>query len=233
MPSPFPALSPCECLLALASPTAPVLLDVRLPEDIAGFPATLPAARFAAYDDLDAHLALARGHGAIVICHKGLKISAGAVARLAARGVPAWRLTGGIVGWEAAGLPTIAIDAPRPARIAVPLDATPDEALTAWATMRFTAPEAELMEIPRSDLSGVCDRFAATLTAHLTPPPLPGLDIQALARAPLLATLLAGCARPSDAFAALDLVFRGALRHEIFTRPLPTDALSPREEAGA
>ena len=227
----FPDLSPLECLLALADPLAPILLDIRIPEDLAGHPRRLPASRAIAYDDLDAHLALARDRGAILICHKGQKLSSGATARLVARSVPAWRLAGGHVGWEAAGLPTTSLNAPRPTRLALPLDATPREVLTAWVALRFNAPEAEVIEVPRDDLQGVCARFSAETPSDL--PPVPGLralSMAVLGPASLLPFLLADAQRPSACFPTLDMAFRGALRHETITRPGPSGPVLMAEE---
>lgn len=214
MTSDFPNLTPMDVVDALASANAPVLLDIRLSEDTVDYPAMIPTARPVAYDDVDAQQALARPHGAILICHKGLKLSAGAAARLLNQGCPAWRITGGQMAWLAAALPVT--DTAAPTAIALPLDATPAEAAGAWAALRFTAPRAELLEVPRRDLEGVSDKFNAASPQIADAPSFPRLDTflaQVTDPASLFAAQLIGAgARPSAAFACLDAGYRGVLR---------------------
>lgn len=96
------------------------------------------------------------------------------------------------------------------------LDASPQEVFAAWATYRFVAPEAELIEVPRADLSGVCHRFAAHAAGDLNPLPLPGIapTRDAVLRTDATFTLLLkACDAPSASFPTLDLVFRGSFRH--------------------
>lgn len=209
----FPNLSPLDVVRALARADAPVLLDIRLPEDVADFPGTIPGAVAVAYDDIDAQLALARPNGAIVICHKGLKLSAGVTARLLSRDCTAWRIAGGQMGWLAAGLPVT--DTPPPNRLALPLDATVNEAASAWAALRFIAPQSELLQVPRDDLAGVAARFDAVLPVIEDAPELPGLAAflaEAATPGGFFAAQLAGAGpRPSDAFACLDAGYRGRL----------------------
>lgn len=209
----FPNLSPLEVVHALTRADAPILLDIRLPEDTEAYPAMIPGAVAVAYDDIDTQLALTRPNGAIVICHKGLKLSAGVTARLLNRGCPAWRISGGQMAWLADGLPVS--DTPASLAIALPLDAKVDEVAAAWATLRFAAPKAELLEVPRSDLEGVTDKFNAALPTLQDAPALPGLaTLLADVTAPdsLFAAQLAGAgARPSAAFACLDAGYRGRL----------------------
>lgn len=218
MPHTFPQISALDTLAALADPCAPVLLDIRLPEDVDEDPTRLPTAQAVAFDDFERHCPLAEPHGAIVICHKGLKLSAGVTARLNAKGIAARRLQGGHVAWTQAGLLTVDRDGPQ--IIALPLEATASEALAAWATLRFLAPRAELLEVPRDDLAGVVQRFGAQ--APQTLPQILGLT--AMHDAMPAVALALGAARPSQTFAMLDLAYRGALRHETITGP---DAKTP------
>lgn len=208
MPYEFPDISALDTLAALARADAPALLDIRLSEDVAEDPARLPGAIPVPFDDIERQRALAAPNGAIVICHKGLKLSAGVTARLGAR---AWRLRGGHVGWTQAGLPTVTDVAP--AVLALPLDACPDEALITWAALRFIAPRAALLEVPREDLDGVVARFGAAIAG--SPLPLPGMAV--LRSATDLLTLALNDGPPSATFPMLDHAYRGALRHETLT----------------
>lgn len=209
MPETFPDITPFEALESMASDAAPTLLDVRLPEDQDG--TSLPGAVAVVFDDVEPQLPLCP-HGAMVICHKGLKISAGATARLRRRGVDARRLTGGHAGWVAEGLPVI--DTAAPDRLAIALEASAAEALDAWATARFIAPRAELLEVSLADLDAVRARFDAA-----APGPLPDLPaLSDMTNALDLATLALHAAAPSALFPMFDLAFKGALRHHTVTR---------------
>ncbi len=207
----FPTIQPIDVLARLAAPNAPIVLDIRLPDDLADDPTRLPGAVQIAFDDLQGQLNLSATRGAIVVCWKGLKLSAGATARLRSHGVDAVRMTGGHVGWRAEGLPVLSNAAPS--RIALPLDASLPEALAAWACLRFDAPLAELLEVPRGDLPGVVDRFEATAPTSM--PDLPGLS--ALPGADHLVALALAEGPPSALFPTFDLAFRSALRHERVT----------------
>lgn len=234
MRSDFPNLSPLDVIHAIARADAPILLDIRLPDDAAEYPAMIPTAIPVAYDDVDAQLTIARPNGAILICHKGLKLTAGAVARLMNQGCPAWRIVGGQMAWFAAGFPVT--DTPAPSAFALPLDATAQEAAATWAALRFIAPKAELLEVPRSNLAGVADKFNAMLPTIKDAPDLPGLatllaevtDPKSL----FAAQLLGAGARSSAAFACLDAAYRGRLNaamcHESVTA---SDAASQLQEA--
>lgn len=217
MRSDFPNLSVMDVVRGLARADAPVLLDVRLPEDVAAHPGMIPAAVPVAYDDLDGQLALARPNGAVLICHKGLKLSAGCTARLLGHSVAAWRISGGQMAWLATDLPVT--QTPQPRIIALALNATPREVAAAWAVLRFCAPRAELLEVPRGDLAGVAEKFNAALPSAADAATFPGLHalLSDVANDPLFAAQLAGAGpRPSDAFPFLDAAYRGrldAIRH--------------------
>jgi rhodanese-related sulfurtransferase len=202
MPETFPNITPIEALNRMAGDAAPTLLDLRLPEDQDC--TRLPGAVAVRFDDLDRQLALCP-FGAMVICHKGLKISAGATARLRRRGVDARRLTGGHVGWVAAGLPVT--DTAPPDRLAIALEASATEALAAWAAVRFNAPRADLLEVSLADLEAVRARFNAAVPGPL--PDLPGMSD--MTDALELATLALHAAAPSALFPMFDLAYKGAL----------------------
>lgn len=212
MPSDFPQIAPFETLAAMVSPLALILLDIRLPEDVAEDPTALPGAHAIAFDDIEEQVRLAEPAGAIVICHKGLKLSAGVTARLCARGLAAWRLQGGHVGWTEAGLPTTKATPPR--LVAMPLNATPTASLATWAMVRFTAPRAELLEVPPADVPGVVDRFGAVVANTL--PDLPTIARMDDALPALALALHEG--PPSQSFAMLDQVYKGAVRRLIDSR---------------
>lgn len=221
MHSDFPNLTVMDVVHALARADAPVLLDIRLPDDAAEYPGMIPTAVPVAYDDVDGQMALTGPNGAILICHKGLKLTAGGVSRLLTHGCPAWRIVGGQMAWLAADLPVT--DGPSPTAFALALDATAPEVAAAWAVLRFCAPRAELLEVPRSDIVGVADKFNATLPTAADAPAFPGLAdlLSDVAENPLFAAQLAGAGpRRSAVFPCLDAAYRGrldAIRNTSFT----------------
>lgn len=212
MRSDFPNLSVMDVVRGLARADAPVLLDIRLPDDAAAYPGMIPTAVPVAYDDVDAQMAMTGPSGTILICHKGLKLTAGGVSRLLARGRTAWRIVGGQMAWLAADLPVT--QTTPPTAIALALDADARDVAAAWAILRFCAPRAELLEVPQSDLAGVADKFNATLPTATDAPAFPSLHalLSDVADDPLFAVQLAGAGpRPSDAFPFLDAAYRGRL----------------------
>ncbi|MEJ6392213.1 rhodanese-like domain-containing protein [Gymnodinialimonas sp. 2305UL16-5] len=225
----FPTLTPKGLLSAMASETAPCLLDVRLAEDIADPARYLPGALAVPHQDTQTLQALAARNGAVVICHKGLKISAGVTARLRNAGVNAWRLEGGHIGWIDAGFPVLT-EAPN--TVLAPLAATPAETAQIWAIARFRVPMAEMLAVPRADLLGVAQRFDAVAFSDIDIPDLPGLH-DLLAQASLSALFGAQCAAASDprgAFPHLDAAYRGWVCHETFTPNAATQAICAGKE---
>ena len=212
---PIIEISPLELVLAMAAPDAPILLDLRIAEDREEDPGTLPGAYSCAHTDCEGQLALLRGRSAVTICQKGLKISAGATARLTAHGVRVWRLTGGDLGWRKAGLPLV--QTPPPTRLVIPEDPDLAEAFNIWALYRFVAPLAELIEVPRADVPGVAAQFDATIHTDLIPADVPGLRALSQSLSGPLADLLKG--RAASYFATFDLAFRASMRHQSTMEP--------------
>ncbi len=152
----------------VGTPKSPTLIDVRTDEDFAADPRVVPASvrrSFATVNDwaTDTH-----GRSAVVICHKGLKLSHGAAALLRVRGVPADVLEGGFVAWEQSGLPLIPSrmipprapngrtlwvtrERPKIDRIACP-----------WLIRRFVDPTADFLFVAPATVIEVGEKFGAT-----------------------------------------------------------------------
>lgn len=149
----------------IGTPDCPMLIDVCLPEDVALDPRFVPGSVRLAHTDIAGIVAHARDSRVIVICQKGLKLSAGIAAILRSHGIAAEHLTGGQVGWVAAEMPTVSGAAlpatsaslwvtrqrPKVDRIACP-----------WLIRRFIDPDARFLFVPASDVAGVAERFEAT-----------------------------------------------------------------------
>ena len=111
MPSPH-VITPSQLARRIGLPDAPVLIDVRMPEDAAADPRSLPGSRRAAHDDVADWAEGWRGREVVVICQKGLKLSHGVAAWLRHHGAEAETLEGGFQAWAEAGLPAADVLSP-------------------------------------------------------------------------------------------------------------------------
>jgi rhodanese-related sulfurtransferase len=157
----FAAVSPAQLNRLIGTPDAPLLIDVRVPDDFSEDPSLIPCAMRVAHRDI-ASAPLAPGARVVVICHHGAKLSEGAAAILRTRGAQAEALEGGFEGWKAAGLtltPAAALPAtrlwvtrqrPKIDRIACP-----------WLIRRFIDPGAQFLFVAPSEVAAVADRFNA------------------------------------------------------------------------
>ncbi len=157
----FTSISPAQLNRLIGTPDAPLLIDVRVPDDFADDPRLIPCSARVAHGGI-AGLAVAPGRRAVVICHHGAKLSEGAAAILRTRGIPAEVLEGGFEGWKAEGLtltPAAVIPGtrlwvtrqrPKIDRVACP-----------WLIRRFIDPGAAFLFVAPGEVAGVADRFGA------------------------------------------------------------------------
>lgn len=151
----------------IGTPSAPVLIDVRIDEDFERDPRIIPASLRISHHDEGALAQFSNQQQVIVACEKGLKLSEGTSALLRHLGVNAMSLEGGVAAWREAGLPMVpwAIvprhnngktrwvtrHRPKIDRIACP-----------WLIKRFVDREAVFMFVTPDQVDGVADRFNAT-----------------------------------------------------------------------
>jgi rhodanese-related sulfurtransferase len=165
--SSFSTISTDKLARLIGTPKCPVLIDIRIDDDFESDSRLIPGSlrrSFAQVPDWASELA---GRSAIVICHKGLKLSQGVAAWLRHYGVPAVSLEGGFLAWARASLPlvpeakmpqrnrqgqTVWVTRSRPKidRIACP-----------WLIRRFVDPSAVFLFVAPSEVQGVADRFGA------------------------------------------------------------------------
>jgi rhodanese-related sulfurtransferase len=146
---------------------APAIIDVRTEEDFAADPRLVPGALRRPHDEVFSWAPDLHAPSAVVVCHKGSKLSHGVAAMLRDRGVAAEVLEGGASAWAAAGhamvpeakLPsrdgagrTVWVTRARPKvdRIACP-----------WLIRRFVDPDAAFLFVAPGEVEGVAERFAA------------------------------------------------------------------------
>ena len=152
----------------IGTPDAPVLIDVCIDDDFKEDPRLIPGAYRHPFTDVAALAPSLQNRKAVVICQKGLKLSAGAAAILRDHGISAENLEGGNYAWRDAGLPLVPVNRmpplsaegrtvwvtrhrPKIDRIACP-----------WLIRRFVDPRAQFLFVAPSDVMGVAERFGAT-----------------------------------------------------------------------
>jgi rhodanese-related sulfurtransferase len=151
----------------VGTPKCPPLVDVRTEADFAAAPRLVPGSVRRPSNDPSAWAAGLNGHSAIVICQKGLQLSAGVAAWLRHAGVPADILEGGVAAWTKAKLPlTNAKKLPRldPAgRTVWVTRARPkiDRIACPWLIRRFVDPNAVFLFVAPAEVLPVAKRFAA------------------------------------------------------------------------
>jgi rhodanese-related sulfurtransferase len=157
-----------QLMRRIGLPDAPILIDVRVPDDVAADPRRLPASQWRDFSEAEIWASKFTGRDVVVICQKGHKLSHGVAALLRFAGARAEVLEGGFSGWREAdglllkpdrvpsapaGLGTLWVTRTRPKidRIACP-----------WLIRRFVDPDARFLFVTPSEVQGVAKRFGAT-----------------------------------------------------------------------
>ena len=96
-------ITPAQLSRLVGLPDAPVLLDVRIDEDVAADPRLLPASEHRSHRDVADWAGVYAGRKVVVICQRGQKLSEGVAAWLRHEGVEAETLAGGFEAWREAG----------------------------------------------------------------------------------------------------------------------------------
>ena len=157
MPQPF-AITPAQLSRLIGTPDAPVILDVRLPEDQAALPRSIPASRPIAHDAMH----LVSDARVVVTCMAGRKLSEGAAALLRSRGIAAEILEGGTRAWAEAGLPMVPSTALPATRLWVTRHRPKvDRIACPWLIRRWIDPSAEFLFVTPAEVLAVADRFNA------------------------------------------------------------------------
>lgn len=146
---------------------APLVIDVRTPEDFAADPRLLPGSVRREFVTVTKWAGTVK-KPAVVVCQKGFKLSQGVAAWLRHAGVKAESLEGGFEAWKAAGQPLVRSDrlGPRDAegRTVWVTRARPkiDRIACPWLIRRFVDPDAVFLFVAASEVLAVADRFNAT-----------------------------------------------------------------------
>ncbi|TIM12989.1 MAG: sulfurtransferase [Mesorhizobium sp.] len=166
MPSPT-TISVEKLARLVGTPNFPVLVDVRNDEDFALDPRLIPGSARRSHLDIQNWQAELAGRSAIVICHRGLKLSHGVAAWLRHECIPADVLEGGFEAWATAKQSAVPVSKipkrdskgrtvwvtrarPKIDRIACP-----------WLIRRFVDPDAVFLYVVPSEVRAVGERFGA------------------------------------------------------------------------
>lgn len=159
----FNEISPKNLMRLIGTQDCPAIVDVRINEDVDAIPYAVPTSFRHQFNDLETLPARLAGRPAVIVCHKGKKLSAGTAAWLRAKGISAQVMQGGSVAWSEADMPAIPIATlakitsrwvtrhrPKIDRIACP-----------WLIRRFVDPHAEIMYAPPADVMEIAEKFGA------------------------------------------------------------------------
>ncbi len=163
----FQTITPATLMRRVGAADTPVIVDLRIPEDIAANARIIPGAIMHDYTDFPGLLNRLQGKASVAVCHGGRKISHGIAAQLRDAGLPSEVLEGGMVAWSDAGLPAVPLAAIPPLQHGATLWVTRhrpkvDRIACPWLIRRFVDADATFMFVPPSEVMDVAERFGAT-----------------------------------------------------------------------
>lgn len=160
MPAPN-QITPSQLMRLIGTPDAPAIFDVRVPEDIAHDPRSLPSAVLRGHDQFDTPVpGISR---AVVVCHKGRKLSEGVAAMLRLHGIAAEVLEGGHVAWAQADLPLVPqVEFAHSALWVTRHRPKIDRIACSWLIRRFVNPSARFLFVTPAEVADVAAKFNAT-----------------------------------------------------------------------
>jgi len=199
-----------ELARRIGAPDAPILIDVCIDEDFALDPRLIPGAARHPFQTIETRAEALKGRDVVIICQKGLKLSAGAAAILRAHGARASHLAGGMVAWAGAGLPAIPAHALPAKRVVAP--ERPDAQMLAslWLIRRFADRDAKIIFAPDEMRDAIADRYQATAA-----PAFGDMINQLSLNLPQLNLIEAALSGKSSEAAGLDAVINGL--HRLYT----------------
>ncbi len=159
MPGPN-QITPTQLMRLIGTPDCPVLIDVRIPENVDELPRLIPGSRLYPHTALPT---LPAGTRAVVICKRGRKLSEGAAAMMRTSGVLAEVLDGGTLAWADAGLPMVPLALmPQTALWVTRHRPKVDRIACPWLIRRFINRDARFLFVAPVDVPDVAENFGAT-----------------------------------------------------------------------
>jgi rhodanese-related sulfurtransferase len=162
MAGPPDRVSPQELYKFVGTANAPVLIDVRRPGAFDADDGLIVGAIRRLPSEVERWRGeLPPGRVVVVYCVHGHEVSQGAAAALAAAGVEARYLEGGITAWRESGLPTRRKMGPMPSKWVTRERPKVDRIACPWLVRRFIDPEAEFLYVPSAEVRDVAERTGA------------------------------------------------------------------------
>jgi rhodanese-related sulfurtransferase len=161
-------ISVAQLTRLIGTPEAPVIVDVRVADDHASDPRTIPASVRRDHRTVASWAADYAGRAVVVVCQRGQKLSQGVAAWLRYAGAAAESLDGGFEAWiEAKALlvqPKHVPDRDESGRTVWVTRARPkiDRIACPWLIRRFIDASAVFLFVAPSEVAAVADRFRAT-----------------------------------------------------------------------
>ena len=162
------AITSAQLSRLIGTPDAPVIVDVRIDQDVAADTRTIPGSVRRDFRKVRDWAGEFASRPVVVTCQRGRKLSQGIAAWLRHTGTKAETLDGGHEAWVAAKGLLVSPDhvPPRDAqgRTLWVTRARPkiDRIACPWLIRRFIDPSAVFLFVNPSDVNAVAERFAAT-----------------------------------------------------------------------
>lgn len=157
----------------IGTPHCPILVDVSIDEDFAIDPFLIPTAFRHSVHHIEELLPFLANQQVVVICQKGMKLSAGAAAVLRTHGVDANNLVGGNIGWRDAGLIRVPgagfgnLNMVQPSKWVIDQQPNIEQVACCWLIRRFVDTRARFLFVASEDVDAVAARFSATAISHV------------------------------------------------------------------
>jgi rhodanese-related sulfurtransferase len=166
MPSPTD-ITVSQLSRLIGTPSAPIILDVRIDDDFAEDPFLIPLAIRCHYQNIGAMLQLLQDKAVVVSCQKGKKLSQGGMAILRNHGIKAEALVGGHVAWRKAGELLIpakimpATESGKPSVWVTRHRPKIDRMACPWLIRRFIDADATFLFVAPAEVLAVAEKFDA------------------------------------------------------------------------
>jgi rhodanese-related sulfurtransferase len=155
--------SPEDLYRAIGTASAPLVVDIRRPDDFDVTDRQIVGAIRRLPSEVDRwRCEIPDDRRVVVYCVRGEQVSQSVAAALAASGIDASYLTGGITAWRERGLPTRRRTGAASSKWVTRERPTIDRIACPWLVSRFIDPEAEFIYVPAATVLETAKNIGAT-----------------------------------------------------------------------
>ncbi len=157
-------LTSAQLLRLIGTPHVTVLIDICIDEDFAEDPSLSPTAFRHPYQTIETLVPTLQNSKVGIICHKGKKLSQGAMALLRSHGVDAEYMEGGVVAWRKAQGPLIRSDLlPKRGGLWVTRHRPKIDLIACpWLIRRFIDPDACFLFVAPPEVLAAAEKYDAS-----------------------------------------------------------------------